>query len=153
MNKLIIKSEKDYRDIKSILLRPLKFGKVIDAERNIREILPDLTFDKRVQELGYEVQKTEKDFDGRKYNIYYNMEIDLSNAPLLEEIETGKQFRQVFSAPKSGVSYYIREGEKLFLDSSGTTRPNRTEKHHMGMGIYMSDSMFRKAEFEQLTLF
>jgi len=153
MNKLIIKSEKDYRDIKNILLRPLKFGKVIDAERNIREILPDLTFDKRVQDLGYEVQKTEKDFDGREYNIYYNMEIDLSNAPLLEEIDTGKQFRQVFSAPKSGVSYYIREGEKLFLDSSGTTRPNRTEKHHMGMGIYMSDSMFKKAEFEQLTLF
>ena len=149
--KLIIKSEQDYRDIKNILLRPLKFGKVINAEENIREILPDLTFDKRVQELGYEVQKIEKDFDGREYNIYYNIEIDLSNAPLLQEIDTGYIFRQVFSAPKSGVSYYIKDGEKLFLDSSGTTRPNRTEKHHMGMGIYMSDSMFQ--ELKQLTLF
>tara|TARA_R100000231_G_scaffold26276_3_gene23805 strand:- start:6934 stop:7323 length:390 start_codon:yes stop_codon:yes gene_type:complete len=129
MNKLIIQSEEDYRNICNHL------------------------YDDNAQILGYQIQQIKETTCGEKYNVYYNMEIDLSNAPLLEEKDTGKQFRQVFSAPKSGVSYYIREGEKLFLDSSGVTRPSRTEKHHMGMGIYMSDAMFKKCEYEQLTLF
>ena len=102
MNKLIIKSEKDYINICNNL------------------------FDNKAQSLGYKVKEIKEKSNGEKWIVYYNMEIDLSNAPLLEETETGKQFRQVFSAPKSGVSYYIREGEKLFLDSSGITRPNRT---------------------------
>ena len=129
MNKLIIKSEEDYKKICNTL------------------------FDNKAQILGYKVKETKEKSTGEKYNVYYNMEIDLSDAPLLEGIETGKQFRQVFSAPKSGVSYYIREGEKLFLDSSGITRPNKTERHHMGSGVYMSDVMFRQSEVTQLTLF
>jgi hypothetical protein len=128
MNKLIIKSEEDYTNICNNL------------------------FDNNAQILGYEIQQIKETTTGEKYNVYYNMEVDLSNAPLLEEIDTGKKFRQVYSAPKNGVSLYIKEGEKLFLDSSGVTRPSRTDKHNM-TGIYMSNIMFRKSEFEQLTLF
>jgi hypothetical protein len=123
---------------------------IIKTEQDYRNICDNL-FDNNAQSLGYEIKEIKEKSNGDKYNVYYNMEIDLSNAPLLEEIDTGYKFRQVFSAPKSGVSYYIKDGEKLFLDSSGTTRPNRTERHHMGMGIYMSDCMFQ--QLKQLTLF
>ncbi len=39
-------------------------------------------------------------------------------------------------------NYQILIKEKLFLDTSGTTRPTKTELHDMGGGCYFSDSMF-----------
>lgn len=81
-----------------------------------------------------------------------NVEIDLTSAPIYNLLYTegkregqpikNKHYYKCFSMSNKDVSFYVPIKEKLFLDTSGTTRPTKTELHDMGGGCYFSDSMF-----------
>tara|TARA_R110002020_G_scaffold162576_2_gene348310 strand:- start:2825 stop:9385 length:6561 start_codon:yes stop_codon:yes gene_type:complete len=116
---------------------------IVRTEEDLKKIEQTLDETDGEEKLGFKKRK-----DGKGY---VNRKIDISEAPLFDEVETvgknkgkktGKKYRKVFGSPKEGTSYYIEEGKELYIGTSGILRPSPLEANKMADGIYMSDVMF-----------
>tara|TARA_R100001129_G_scaffold1813_2_gene1840 strand:- start:9941 stop:17728 length:7788 start_codon:yes stop_codon:yes gene_type:complete len=115
---------KNTLELLNVLAGKIKEGQAIEES--------DIAF---VQE-GKTRPKTQKD---------ENTEVDTSTLPLFED-KKGKRYRKLKKGGgPEGVSLYVEEGTKVYIDESGIERPSPTEKNKM-VGINLSDNLLTPVE-------
>lgn len=70
-----------------------------------------------------------------------NKKVNTQNFPLVRDKKTGKLYRRIDGSPQKGVSFYVPDGDDLYVNDVGIYKPTEVDEPSISPGIYMSDSL------------